>query len=145
MTCSSPGSFLTGFPRPESWSGLPFPPPGDLPNPGIKPVSPASPALQADSFTTEPLGKPQVPLTEIDIDMIPWRRTRQPTPVFLPSKSQGRRSLAVHRVTERRDWAANTTTIRVSYLSAVDVFATVLGSLIVTKAPGSHHVSGDRS
>ena len=35
-----------GFPRQEYWSGLPFPSPGDLPDPGIKPVSPA---LQADS------------------------------------------------------------------------------------------------
>ena len=32
------------FSRQEYWSGLPFPPPGDLPNPGIKPMSPASPA-----------------------------------------------------------------------------------------------------
>ena len=38
------------FPREEYWSGLPFPPPGDLPNPGIKPMSPESPALQADSL-----------------------------------------------------------------------------------------------
>ena len=44
-----------GFSRQEYWSGLPFPSPGDLPNPGIEP---GSPALQADSFTTEPLGKP---------------------------------------------------------------------------------------
>ena len=39
-----------GFPRPEYWSGLPFPPPGELPNPGIEPMSPASPALQVSSF-----------------------------------------------------------------------------------------------
>ena len=38
------------FSRQEYWSGLPFPSPGDLPNPGIKP---RSPALQADSFPTE--------------------------------------------------------------------------------------------
>ena len=37
------------------WSGLPFPPPGDLPDPGIEP---ASPALAGGFFTTEPLGKP---------------------------------------------------------------------------------------
>ena len=36
-----------GFPRQEHWSGLPFPSPGDFPNPGIKPVSPA---LQVDSL-----------------------------------------------------------------------------------------------
>ena len=38
----------TGFPRQGYWSGLPFPSPGDLPDPGIEPKSPASPALQAD-------------------------------------------------------------------------------------------------
>ena len=40
-----------GFFRQKYWSGLPCPPPGDLPNPGIEPKSPVSPALQADSFT----------------------------------------------------------------------------------------------
>ena len=44
------------FPRREYWSGLPFPSPGDLPNPGIKPVSPT---LAGGFFTTEPLGKLQ--------------------------------------------------------------------------------------
>ena len=41
-----------GFSRQEYWSGLLFPPPGNLPNAGIEP---ATPALQADAFTTEPL------------------------------------------------------------------------------------------
>ena len=44
-----------GFSRQEYWSGLPFPPPGDLPSPGIKPQSPA---LQADPLPSEPPGKP---------------------------------------------------------------------------------------
>ena len=44
-----------GFSRQEIWRGLPFPHPGDLPNPGIEPWSPA---LQADSLPTEPPGKP---------------------------------------------------------------------------------------
>ena len=43
-----------GLSRPEYWSGLPCPPPGDLPNPGIEP---RSPALQADSLPSEPPGK----------------------------------------------------------------------------------------
>ena len=38
------------FPRQEYWSGLPFPPPGDCPNPGIEPKFPVSPELQADSL-----------------------------------------------------------------------------------------------
>ena len=45
-----------GFPRQEYWSGLPFPPSGDLPDPGIEPVSPAWPALQADSLPLSHLG-----------------------------------------------------------------------------------------
>jgi len=39
-----------GFPRQEYWSGLSFPPPGDLPDPGIEPMSLVSPALRADSL-----------------------------------------------------------------------------------------------
>ena len=51
VACQAPQSM--GFSRQGYWSGLPFPSPGDLPNPGIEP---ASPALQANS--TEPLKKP---------------------------------------------------------------------------------------
>ena len=53
VDCSLPGSTSTGFSRPEYWSRLPFPPPGDLPDPEIKPVSPA---LQADSLPLSHLG-----------------------------------------------------------------------------------------
>ena len=42
----------------EYWCGLPFPPPGDLPNPGAEPVSLAPPVLADGFFTTEPPGKP---------------------------------------------------------------------------------------
>ena len=41
-----------GFSRQEYWSGLPFPSPRDLPDPGIEPVSPLSPALAGGIFTT---------------------------------------------------------------------------------------------
>ena len=44
-----------GFPRQEYWRRLSFPPPGDLPDPGIKPTSPV---LAGGFFTTEPPGKP---------------------------------------------------------------------------------------
>ena len=44
-----------GFSRQEYWSGLPFPSPRDLPNPGIELTSPA---LQTDSLPSEPIGKP---------------------------------------------------------------------------------------
>ena len=53
VTCQVPLSME--FSRHEYWSGLPRPPPGDLPDPGIKP---GSPALQADSLLSEPPGKP---------------------------------------------------------------------------------------
>ena len=41
-----------GFSRQELWSGLPYPPPGDLPNPGIEPMSLTFPALAGEFFTT---------------------------------------------------------------------------------------------
>ena len=47
-----------GFFREEYWSGLPFPPPVDLPKPGIAPLSLVSAALAGGFFTTEPSGKP---------------------------------------------------------------------------------------
>ena len=50
MECSPPGSLLMGFSRQEYWSGLSFPPPGNLPDPGIEPTSLVSPALQVDSL-----------------------------------------------------------------------------------------------
>ena len=46
------------FYRQEYWSGLPFPSPGDLPDPGTEPASLVSPALAGGFFTTEPPGKP---------------------------------------------------------------------------------------
>ena len=53
MDCGPPGSSVYGI-LPEYWRGLPFPPPGDLPDPGIEPISPASPALAGGFFSTEP-------------------------------------------------------------------------------------------
>ena len=53
VDCNLPGSPSMGFSRQEYWSGSPFPSPGDLSNPGIKP---GSPAFQADALTSEPPG-----------------------------------------------------------------------------------------
>ena len=47
------------FSRQEYWTGLPFPTPGDLPDPGMEPLSLMSPALASRFFTTAPPGKPQ--------------------------------------------------------------------------------------
>ena len=62
LACQAP--LLIRFSRQESWSELPFPTPGDLPDPGIKPVSPLSPAMAGGFFTTKPPGKP----TDLDRD-----------------------------------------------------------------------------
>ena len=56
--CSSPCSSIHGIFQARILSGLPFPPPGDLPNLGIKSKSPVSPALQADYSPTQPSGEP---------------------------------------------------------------------------------------
>ena len=73
------------FSRPEYWSGYPFPSPGDLPNSGIKPKSPA---LHADSLPAEPQGKPRklgigslsllqgiFPIQELNQGLLHCRRT----------------------------------------------------------------------
>ena len=57
-TVAQQAPLSTGFSSQESWSGLPFPPPRDLPNPGIEPVSPA---LAGGFFTAEPPGKYVIP------------------------------------------------------------------------------------
>ena len=56
VICHTPLSI--GFSRQEYWSGLPFPPPEDLPDPGIKPKSHVSPALKVDSLLLSHQGSP---------------------------------------------------------------------------------------
>ena len=109
-----------GFSRQEYWSGLPFLSPEDLIEPGTEP---ASPALQEDSLPLRDQGSSPasvaVPKSQLMlpilasqvaqwyriclqsrryrfspwVGMIPWRRKRHLTPVFLPGKSYGQRSL----------------------------------------------------
>ena len=57
-TVARQAPLVMGFSRQEYWSGWSCPPPGDLPDPGIEPISPVSPALACRFFTTEPPGKP---------------------------------------------------------------------------------------
>ena len=57
-TIACQASLSIGFSRQEYWSGLPWPPPGDLPDPGIEPASPASPAFQVDSLPLSHQGSP---------------------------------------------------------------------------------------
>ena len=56
-----------GFSRQECWSGLPFPSPGDLPNTGIEP---GSPALQAEALPSEPPGEPNSQMTNTNFQDI---------------------------------------------------------------------------
>ena len=58
IACQAPLSM--GFPRQEYWSGLSLPSPEDLPKPGIKPVSPTSPILQADPLPLSHQGSPDM-------------------------------------------------------------------------------------
>ena len=58
LDSSPPGSLSMGFSRQEHWSGLPHPPPEDLPDPDIEPVAHMSPALQVGSLPLVPPGKP---------------------------------------------------------------------------------------
>ena len=85
-----------GFPRQEYWSGLTFPPPGDLLDPGIKSTSLMSPALAGGFFTTQPPGKPgKTPWTEEPEGYSTWSlkesdasarlSTHGPDPVAVPS------------------------------------------------------------
>ena len=57
-TVAPQAPLFMGFSRQEYWNRLLFPSPGDLPDPGIEPVSLGSPALADGFFTTEPPGKP---------------------------------------------------------------------------------------
>ena len=76
-----------GFSRQEYWSGLPCPPPGDLPDPGIKPVSPAA---QADSLPLSHQGSPTgtpVASTKNEIQNISiWQKDFLPAP-FQPQET----------------------------------------------------------
>ena len=66
MIVTSQAPLSMGFSRQEYWSGLPCPPPGDLPNPGIEPVSLTSPALAGRFFTTSATW--EAPEREMDFD-----------------------------------------------------------------------------
>ena len=63
VDCSLPGSSVHGISRQEYWSGLPFPSPGDVPDPGFESKSPMSPALQVDSLPLSHQGSPGIELS----------------------------------------------------------------------------------
>ena len=57
MDCNLPGSTVHGIIPAKILEWVAFPPPGDHPHPGIKPMSPTAPASAGEFFTTEPPGK----------------------------------------------------------------------------------------
>jgi len=93
VDCSLPGSSVHGILQEEYWRGLPFPSPGDLPDPGIEPESPALWASLVAQLVKNP---PAMQETQFDswVEKIHWRRDRLPTPVFLslPGGSTSRES-----------------------------------------------------
>ena len=101
-TVARPAPLSMEFSRQEYWSGLPFPSPEDLPNPVIEP---RSPELQADSLLTELPGnslifkfvlinfKLNLKQFKLKFKILNLPRQWHPTPVLLPGKSHGRRSL----------------------------------------------------
>ena len=92
----------------ENGSGLPCPPPGDLPNSGTEHASLTSPALAAGFFTTSTggySGKEHLQCKRNKrcglirgSERFHWRRKWQPTPVFLPGESHGKISLGGHHL-----------------------------------------------
>ena len=82
-----------GFSRQEYWSGLPYPPPGDLPNPGIEPMSFTSPALAGRFFTTSATW--EAPICIILIRQEDWSGLPFPSPGDLPGPGIEPRSPAL--------------------------------------------------
>ena len=85
MDCDRQAPVSMGFARWEYWSRLPYPSPGDPPDPGIKPKSPASPVLQADSLPLSHWGS----LKEL-LSVVYWEKDGQASPdVFLRGFQDG--------------------------------------------------------
>ena len=66
-TVANQAPLSMGFSKQEYWSGLPFPPPGDLPDPGIKFTSPTAPGLQADSLLLSHWKSPEIKHTWVQM------------------------------------------------------------------------------
>ena len=97
-------SLSMGFSRQEYWSGLPFPSPGDPPDPGIKP---RSPAFQADTLPSEPPGKP--PEISWHEAILQWHGPEPPV-IFPDGQSQTQTGNSIHTMLQER-----TTTKKVGY------------------------------
>ena len=95
MDCSLPDPLSMGISRQEYWSGLPCPSPKDLPRPGIEDAFLMFPALAGKFFITSSTWEVHTLIIAISYSLADNFRRRQwhSTPVLLPGKSHGRRSL----------------------------------------------------
>ena len=88
IDCSLPGFSVHGIFQVRYWSGLPFPPPGNLADPGMEPTSPASPAMQEDSLLLSPRESPcwtQLSASTTPIFILPTKEHLHPHFGFLLS------------------------------------------------------------
>ena len=127
MDCSPPGSSVYGVSQARILEcGVPFLSPGDLPHPGIER---GSVAMKVDSLPSDPSGKPKEPACQCRrhkrcrfdpwVGNIPWRRTWQPTPVFLPGEFYGQRSLVGYSPWGHKE--SNMTEHRLTHLSLTSI------------------------
>ena len=102
MDCSLSGSSVHGIFQAKCWSGLPFPSPGDLPDPGIEP---RSPTLQADTLPSEPPGKQNAGLVEAQAGIKIARRNisnlRYADDTTLMAESEEERNSLLMKVKEK--------------------------------------------
>ena len=99
--CQAPLS--VGFSRAACWNGLPTPPPGDFPNPRIKPKSPASPGLQADSLLLSQWGSLKVTVCKqilqkfkLSCSLKQFKHLHSPTFQIISSKWAQELKLTIH-------------------------------------------------
>ena len=92
-----------GFPMQEYWSALLLPPPGDLPNPGIKPASPVAPALAGRFFTTEPMGSPRRKYTKRKIPRKKLNKKNKQTVVNYGMVVENTSNTGIERAMKKRE------------------------------------------
>ena len=103
-TAARQAPLSVGFSRQEYWSGLPFPPPGNLPNPGIKPTSLA---LAGGCFTTELPGKPEIDFPDvINIRVLTGKRRRRQQRMRWLDSITGSMDMNVSKLGDGEAWHA---------------------------------------
>ena len=104
LDCSSPGSSVHRILQTRLWSRLPSPPPGDLPHPGIEPMSPESPALQSDSLPLSHWGRNLLYVSFIPIKLV---KKNKPTMKQMRSNRRSRRQIMSSLVSPIEEFELN--------------------------------------